>query len=370
MFRLGRSVRALALVLPALCLLIPAWAPAHAGQPPSTAQTGSAAGLPDPITINGSPLRLILAADSSIQVYHSAWPGEGQVFGWTHDSGDSGVWLWLGDKIYGPDSCFDGRFTAMLRVLPWTAVSHSGPGGAGTAGDPWVVTTVLDAGSSGVRVTQHVSYVNGQSYFHLSWDVANTTGSSHDVNLFHAVDSYFPGDASGRGYYDPRYGAVGGHNGNSANPWYMLFVPVGGPATHYMERGQDEVWAAIGFCGDAFTCPVEDQCELGPGLDDHFDLEDPTGTGNGFALQWQRTLAAGGSVTLGDWWTFGTSPLIPGTQPPTPVPTLTRTVTPAVSPTPTRTLTPAVSPTPTRTPTQPVTPGRPIYLPLVRKRVL
>jgi hypothetical protein len=354
--RLGRSDRALSVVsLAASCLLGLAMVVVLAGQPATQAQAGSAASLPTPIEINGNPLRVVLAADSSIQVYHSARPGMGQVFGWTHDSADSGIWLWVGDKIYGPDSCFDGRLSAMLKVLPWSVFSHSGPGGSGTEADPWVVTTVLDAGTSGVRVTQHAYYINGQNHFRLRWELENSTDSSQTVNLFHAVDSYFASDTYVRGYYNPIHGAVGGYD--SANPWYMLFVPIDGQASGFKSDWADEVWAAIGFCGDSYSCPVAEPCEAGPGFVDPFDAN-LTGADNGFGLQWERTLAAGGSSTVSDWWTFGTSPNIPSTQPPTPVPTRTPTITPAVSPT----------PTPTRTATPLVTPRRSIYLPLVKRR--
>jgi len=337
-----------------LCLLGLTLATGQAEQSTTGAPAGSSAGLPDPITIDGSPLRVIVAADGSIQVYHSAWPNIGQVFGWEGNGADSGIWLRAGDRIYGPDACFSGRLSAMLKVLPWTAVSHSGPDGSGTEADPWVVTTVLAAGASGMGATQYAYYVNGQSYFGLRWELENGSDSVQAVSLFHAVDCYFSGDAYGRGYFDPRYGAVGSYN--SANPWYVLFVPGDEPASAYKEGWVDEVWAAIGFCGDAYSCPVEEPCESGPGFDNTFDT-DPAGADNGFGLQWQRTLDAGGSVTLGDWWTFGTSPNIPGTQLPTAAPTRTLTTTPAVSST----------PTPTRTVT-PVTSRRSIYLPVVKRR--
>ena len=56
-------------------------------------------------------------------------------------------------------------------------------------------------------------------------------------------------------------------------------------------------------------------------------------------LQWQRTIGSGASTTVGDWWTFGGIPNIPGQNTPTPTPTQTRTPTPTVSRTPTPTAT-------------------------------
>ena len=62
--------------------------------------------LPSPVTITGSPLRIAVGSDSSIQVYYN---GHGQVYGFQDDSADSGVWLRVGSDLYGPDACFSGR---------------------------------------------------------------------------------------------------------------------------------------------------------------------------------------------------------------------------------------------------------------------
>ena len=204
-----RVVPIVFLALLFLLLVLLAVASAAAPDPPPPLPF-SVEGLPSPRCINGSPLQVCIASDSSIQVGHSSYPN-GQVYGWQSSDADSGIWLWTGSDVFGPDACYSARVTKNLyTVRPWTAVSHSGPTGSGTAGDPWVVTTVLDAGSSGIRVTQRVSYVNGQAYFHLAWNVANLGGSSAAVNLFHGVDSYFADSDYGIGYYDPASGAVGG----------------------------------------------------------------------------------------------------------------------------------------------------------------
>ncbi len=277
--------------------------------------------LPSPVTITGSPLGIAVGSDSSIQVYYS---GSGQVYGWQDSSADSGVWLRVGSDLYGPDACFSGRWTTnMYKVRPWTTVSHSGPTGSGAAGDPWVITTVLDAGTTGVRVTQRASYVNGQDYFRLEWAVTNASGSSQAVDLFHAADSYFANDDYGRGYYDPSSGAVGGYV--PSGPWYMLFVPTS-PATAHQEGWFFDIWAGIGYCGDNMTCPVSGSCYAGPGFDNTIDTS-TNDVDNGFGLQWQRTIGPGASTTVGDWWTFGSIPNIPGENTPTPTPTVSRTPT-------------------------------------------
>jgi hypothetical protein len=320
-----------------------------AGEPGAPPPPFSANALPNPITISGNPLQITIASDSSIQVYHSRW-ASGQVYGWQDGSADSGIWMWLDGEIYGPDACYADRLTTVMnQSRPWTNVSHTGPTGSGTAGDPWVVTTVLQA-TSGVQVTQRVSYVNGQDYFGLAWEVTNSSGSSLNFDLFHASDSFFADSDYGYGYYDSATGAVGGYD--ETQTWYMLFVPTM-PASAYKEGQYWEIWNSIGYCGDNQTCPVSGACFVGPGFDNaiNTNLVD-----NGFGLQWHRTLGHGSSTTVGDWWTFGSIPVFPITRTPTstasvtPTPTGTPTMTP--TPTPTGTATPTLTSTSTPTPSR------------------
>jgi hypothetical protein len=282
-------------------------------------------------------------------VVHSRW-GNGQVYGWQDNSADSGIWMRHGNDIFGPDACYTARLTTnMYTTRPWTTLSHAGPTGSGTAADPWFVTTVLQAGTTGVQVTQRVFYVNGQDYFRLQWDVANSSGSSATLDLFHAVDSYFADSDFGYGYYDATTGAVGGYD--EQRRWYMLFVPTE-PASAYKEGWFFDIWTSIGYCGDNQTCPVSGSCFPGPGFDNSINTN---AVDNGFGLQWHRTVAHGSSTTVGDWWTFGSSPVIPVAKTPTPTASLTPTPSQTPSrtptPTPTRTLTPTSTRTLTPTPT-------------------
>ena len=335
MSRLRHDARAFLVgSLVVFCLVGLTVATVHARQPSAQRAPVSASSLPDPLTISSSPLSVVVGADSSIQVYHDDWPDMGQVYGWEDGSGDSGVWLWVDGGIYGPDFCLVDRLSTAINIVrPWTVVAHEGPTGSGTAEDPWVVTTVLDAGESGVQVTQSVFYVDGQDHVGLEWDVANLSAAAKTVDLFHANDSYFANDEYGFGYYDAASGAVGGWN--DTNPWYILFVP-SASGSAYQEGSFTDIWAAIGYCGDNASCPASGACELGPGFDNALDTT-PGGTDNAFGLQWASTIEAGGSITLGDWWTFGTEPNIPGQVAPTPTSTPTATATPTSMPSPTPT---------------------------------
>lgn len=287
---------------------------------------GASPGLsqqPNPNAIAGSPLRILVGANASIQVYYTGYV-EGQVFG----DADSGIFLWVGDRLFGSNLEGSHHESAANYTLDLTTVSHTGPSGQGTAADPWVIITVLDVGDTGLRVTQKVSYVQGQEHFGLTWDIENRSGEALSLDFFHAADIFFAGDDYGYGYYDPVTGAVGGYNADHSS--YMTFVPLT-PATHHQEADFAVIWENIGYCaGDA--------CYLGPGLNDTISSEY---VDNGIGLQWHLDLAAGQSAHLGDHWTLGAAPITPEPTP-TPLPTDT----PLPAPTPTNYLPPAPTPTP------------------------
>ena len=157
------------------------------------------------------------------------------------------------------------------------------------------------------------------------------------MNLFHAVDSYFANDDYGRGYYDPVSGAV-----------EAMFRADHGICCSYLRRpppptkkiGSFNIWAGIGI---ARQHPPTGWERVLPGQGFYNTIDTSAdGVDNGFGLQWQRTLGSGASTTVGDWWTFGSIPTLPGQETPTPTPTQTRT--------PTATATPSCTPTATVTP--------------------
>ena len=194
-----------------------------------------------------------------------------------------------------------------MFTLDLITLSHRGPSGSGSASDPWKISTVMNVGATGLGVTQQVSYVQGQSYFRLTWYIENHSPSSMSFDLFHAADVYFAGSDWGYGYYDPIDGAVGGYN--LAQDWYMTFFPLT-PPTHYQAAEYLEIWRAIGNCD-------EGPCSQGPGFNDTIDtrLLD-----NGIGLQWRVMLRTGEATEISDYWTFGPMPL-------TPSPTITPTPT-------------------------------------------
>jgi len=274
---------------------------------------------PSPIIIPGNPLRILVGSNSSIQVYYVGY-AQGQVFG----DADSGIFVWVNGRVYGPN--LEGRHaeSAANVTLELQTIRHAGPSGNGTASDPWVVETVLDVGATGLRITQRASYVQGDEHFGLTWDLENRSAAPISFDLFHAADLFFAGDDYGYGYYDPETGAVGGYNRDRT--WYMTFIPRT-PATRYKEADFGVIWDDIGHC-------TADSCFLGVGFDNTISSQ---WLDNGIGLQWHVELPAGQSTQIGDYWTFGAGPMTPAPEPtetPTrpPVPTSPATPRPTKEP--------------------------------------
>ncbi len=285
-------------------------------------------------TISGDPLTIYVASDGSAQVRYNYVPPvspSGQFYPAGNLLADMGVFLWIGTSAYGPD--FGSRSSAYGSApIPFTQISQSALTGSGTAADPWVITTTLGAGSTGARIAERITYVNGQQYYRMDSQISNTSGSSATVTYFHAGDIYLKGSDAGYGYYNASTGAVGGQN--QPRNWFVIFQPLT-PATKYEEDSYSTIWQDIGQGG-----------AQGPGFHNTVKLNDYID--NGAGLQWSNlNIGAGQSTTISDWLSFGTAPVI--------VPTPTPTGTPP-GPTPTPTSTPIVSPTPTPTPVPPGVP--------------
>lgn len=291
-------------------------------------------------TINGNPLVILVATDGSAQVRYNYSPPvspNGQFYPASASLADMGIFLWLGSAAYGPN--FGARSSAYGNPpIAFTEIGQSEIGGSGTSGDPWVITTTLGAGSTGVQIAHKITYVNGQQYYLMESRINNTSGSPVTVSFLNAGDIYLKGSDAGYGYYDANTGGVGGRN--QAQDWFVIFQPLT-PATNYEEDSYYTIWDHIGRGG-----------AQGTGFDNTVRLNDYID--NGAGLQWSNVaIPAGQSTTISNWLSFGTTAVVVPTPTPTPTatpvgPTPTPTSTP-VGPTPTPT-TPAGTPTPTSTP--------------------
>jgi hypothetical protein len=201
-----------------------------------------------------------------------------------------GTFALVGTTLYGPTDIPAGEnATTSAGYAPWTPVSQSTVTGAGTSGDPFKIVTVVDAGSTGVRVTETDSYVTGQETYRTDVVVSNT-GSAATVRLWRAGDCFLQDSDSGFGRVDGAAvscvgeafdtgGAVTGP-GSRIEQWFPL---TGG--SHYFEDAYDVVWQRI---GDHLAFPDTCVCGSDPAVDD---------IDNGAGLSWDFTVPNGGSVT-------------------------------------------------------------------------
>ncbi len=113
------------------------------------------------------------------------------------ENGSCGTLLSTGETTYGP-----------VVGAPPTPVSQSGVTGSGTASDPFQVVTVVDAGRSGLRITQTDAYVVGQESYRTDVTVANSTDEPIDASLYHAGDCYLQDSDFAYGFHDPTTGGI------------------------------------------------------------------------------------------------------------------------------------------------------------------
>jgi len=144
----------------------------------------------------------------------------------------------------------------------------------------------VDAGTSGLRITQVDSYVVGEERYRTDVTLANSGSASVDGILYRAMDCYLAGD-------DSSYGMQSGSSvGCSANPFNSpsgrieLLDPISS-GNNYYQAGYSEVWAAIGT-----HLPFNDTCRCNEFID--------TGAG----ISWSFTAPAGGDVTYSHYSVF------------------------------------------------------------------
>jgi hypothetical protein len=290
------SIRsALMLILVALAAssvgLSPSAVQAKPTKPPSVQQSG--------VAIVGEPLSIVVQDGLGMEVYY-----EGAEQFYNDDAG--GTFLQVGGLIYGEQPPANNGFAP----IAFTPISNDGPNGSGTRSDPFVVVTVVEAGNTGVRLTQTTRYVDGDPLYDVDIVVTNRTESAQTVKIFHGADLYlnFAGNLPdfGYGFFDADSGAVGAiaEDGNSI----QVFIPVT-PADAFQEAFYGTFWREIGgasgVAGDGFNNTIN--------LDYH-----DTAAG----LEYSRRLAAsGGTAAVSVQGAFGAigaiidEPTVPNQEP-------------------------------------------------------
>jgi uncharacterized repeat protein (TIGR01451 family) len=177
----------------------------------------------------------------------------------------------------------------------WTPVGQSGVTGAGTSTSPFRMSTVVDAGTSGVRFTQTDSYVTGEESYRTDIVVTNNSGTEVSGVLYRAGDCYLQGSDRGFGAVDTATGAISCTQSAAPNSRIEQMLPITANS-NYMEGAFNTVWTAVDS-GNPFpntcVCP-------GSEID------------NGMGLSWPVALPPGASQTYSSLLTFspvGRTPL-------------------------------------------------------------
>lgn len=287
---MSRSARRLAIRLVMAVAAVAAIAPA-------TAQAVTATK-----TIPGSPLKVFTSADGNLQAQLDGSASK-VFYPPSSDVGDAGFFLsfpdGLGSIVEGTTSGPSSMEFGPELTLPFEAVSAADPVSTSSG---YTQTTVYCArpqdagpcsGTAPVKVTQVVTYVNGQRSFDVAWAVQNNSGATLRFRAWTAADLYLDGSDRGTGYFSqgpPR--VVGGVNELTGRAGGIQEVS-GFSWTRHQEASFSGIWSIM-------TNP------LGAGFNDSILS---TEVDNGVGVQWDDRYATGlpqgQTATFKATWQFG-----------------------------------------------------------------
>ena len=273
------ALACLALASPALALKTPR-------VPPHEATIGA----PTTVTIASAPLTIVVGADTSTQVYNSNVPGTGQFYPPNCAAGqtaDNGIFVDLFGTVYGPDFNNHPCGSASNSYTPWTEISMTPVTGTGTAGDPFTVVIVVDAGTTGLRMTETLTYVAGQPQFNASLVFTNLGSTALTWDTFHGSDLYLAANDSGYAVLQGTSAGGRGADSSCIQLQYVILFLTPTPADRWAGEGYSTIWDEIS-AGNLSNTIDAGICQ-----------------DNGAAVQWSaRTLNPGGSITIGTGVSF------------------------------------------------------------------
>ena len=221
--------------------------------------------------ISGNPLNIESETDGRKKAY---FEDQYQYF----DENDWGSALFLTDgattyDFAGAYHVNDNTNRQNFGTL-FTPISHS-------KSDPMAIDTVFTAGATGVNISQKIEYIDGQSYYKMTWILTNTHATKTYTNLrfFQGGDTYFGGDDNARAYWYAEEGMV--YIKNAGVSGLMCFYGNSdSPPDHY-------------FAGNWDT----NNAHVAAGL--LTDVADPVYKDCGYSLQWNRV-----QLAPGEEWTI------------------------------------------------------------------
>src|SRR5215210_2781656 len=153
----------------------------------------AAAAVPNQDIASAGPLtNVILGNELSCQVAHTG-DAQLELYPSSTRPGDCGTFVAVGGTLYAPNfAAHDGSAAtgSLGTFTPFTPVSQTPVSGAGDGGSPFSVTTVADAGTTGLRLTQVDSYVVGQESYRTDVTIQNTGAAASAGIIYRAGDCY------------------------------------------------------------------------------------------------------------------------------------------------------------------------------------
>lgn len=220
-------------------------------------------------------------------------------------------------SMFGPSTVPAGSFNPGSNGdVAFTPVSQVGPTGSGTTADPFAITTVVNAGSSGIQVVQRDTLVSGDEVYRSDVTLTNLGTVSKEVIVYRAMDCYLGSNDEGFGQIIPSQSVACVRRDNVANPSNMSdptipisrveqFLPLTAGANLEL-NGYGVIWNKIEQRLD-----FSNSCL--PNCDTYQD--------NGMGMSWRATIAPGASMTFSHLTNFSlTGNIIPPA--PVGVPTL------------------------------------------------
>jgi hypothetical protein len=228
------------------------------------------------IGTTGGPLnKIAIGNELSCQLQHVG-DAALEFFPSSATPGDCGTFVAVDAALYAPDFAnHDGTATGNLSTFtPFTPVSQTASG-TGSPSSPHKVVTVANVGSTGLRITETDTYVNGQESYRTDVAMTNTGGGAKSGTIYRAGDCYLQNTDSGYGFTGSPAGSVGcaGNPNNTPAGRIEQWVPITGGSS-FTEDGYSDVWSKIAtqmpFANDCVHCA--DQVDNGAGLSWGFNI--------------------------------------------------------------------------------------------------
>jgi exosortase sorting signal-containing protein len=243
------------------------------------------AGAPVTVTITSTPLTIVVGDDTSLQVYNSNVPGAGQFYPpdcGPGETADYGVFAAVGGVVYGPD--FDNHpcGSASNTYTPWTLVSMSPVTGTGAAGNPFTVVIVVNAGATGLQLTETLTYLTGAPRVDIALsfsELAPPSGPQGGItfDVFAGADLYLADNDDGFGLLQGTSAGGRAADASCLSLQYVILLEGNTASNRHVADDYSTVWDEISAANLSNTV-------------------DPSCQDNGAALQWTGLVVSGSTT--------------------------------------------------------------------------